>query len=79
MEGNSVINISKAMKKYFKEICVPLHLICNQDQEQVHGDARIFCNKAGCHVIELDMGTPATKKGVESNKDPEGWVQEQHV
>ena len=30
MEGKSVINISKAIKKYFKEIDAPLYIICDQ-------------------------------------------------
>ena len=32
MEGKIGINISQAIKKYFKEIGVPLHLICDQVQ-----------------------------------------------
>ena len=30
MEGKSGIKIAQALKRYFKEIRVPLHLICNQ-------------------------------------------------
>ena len=42
MEGKSEIKIAQAIKKYFKEICLSLHLICNQDREQVRGDARLI-------------------------------------
>ena len=52
-EGKSGINIEQEIKKYFKEISVPLQLICNQAQEQVHGYAILICNKEE---------TPATNK-----------------
>ena len=58
IEGKSGINISQSIKKYFKEIGIPLHLICDQAQEQVRGDARLIYNEAGCHEIELEKGTP---------------------
>ena len=35
MEGKSGIKIAQVLKQYFKEIGVPLHLICDQAQEQV--------------------------------------------
>ena len=36
---------------------VPLN-ICDQSREQLRVDARLICNEAGCHVIELKKGTP---------------------
>ena len=62
MEGKSGIKIAQALKRYFKEVGVPSHLICDQAREQVRGDARILCNEAGCHVIELEKGTPAANR-----------------
>ena len=62
MEGKSGVKIAQALKRYFKEVGVPLHLICDQAREQVQGDARILCNEAGCHVIELEKGTPAANR-----------------
>ena len=62
MEGKSGIKIAQALKRYFKEVGVPLHLICDQAREQVRGDARILCNEAGCHVVELEKGTPAANR-----------------
>ena len=53
---------SQAIRKYLKEIGVPLHLILNQALEQVHGDAGIICNKDVCCVIELENGTPAANR-----------------
>ena len=47
MEGKRGINIAQAINKYFKEIGVPIHLIYDQAQEQVCGDARLLCNKDG--------------------------------
>ena len=58
----SRINIAQALKRYFKEIGVPLYLICDQAREQVQGDARILCNESGCAVIELEKGTPAANR-----------------
>ena len=62
MEGKSGIKILQAIKNYFKEIGVPLHLIYDQSREQVHGDARLLCNKSGCHVIELKKVIPAANR-----------------
>ena len=62
MEGKSGINIAQAIKRYFKEIGVLLHLICDQAREQVQGDARILCNKSGCMVIELEKGMPPANR-----------------
>lgn len=39
MSGKSGIEISQALKRYFKEIGVPLHLVCNQAAKQVKGSA----------------------------------------
>ena len=39
MEGKSGIKIAQTIKRYFKEVGVPLHLICDQAREQVKGDA----------------------------------------
>ena len=60
MEGKSGIKIAQELKRYFKEISVLLHLICNQAQEQVQGDAKILCNESDCVVIE--KGTPAVNR-----------------
>ena len=68
MEGKSGIKIAQALKRYFKEIGVPMHLICDQASEQVKGDARLLCNEAGCHVIELEKGTPAANRAERSIK-----------
>ena len=62
MESKAGIKIAQAIKRYFKEIGVPLHLICDQAREQVKGDARILCNEEGCYVIELEKGTPASNR-----------------
>ena len=62
MEGKSGINILQEIKKYFKEIGVPIQLIYNQSRDKVHGDARLLCNKVGCHVIELKKETPAVNR-----------------
>ena len=58
----------RAIKKYFMEIGVPLHLICDQAQEDVRVYARLICNEAGCHVIELEKGTPAANRAERSIK-----------
>ena len=58
MEVKIGIKILQEIKKYFKEIGLPLHLLYEQSREQVHGDERLLCNKAGFHVIELKKGTP---------------------
>ena len=62
MEGKSRIKKAQALNCYFKEIGVPLHLICDQAREQVQGDARILCNESGCAVIELEKGTLAANR-----------------
>ena len=62
MDGKNGINISKAIKKYFKEVRVTLHLICDQAREQLNEDERLLCNKAVCHVIELDKVTLAASR-----------------
>ena len=62
MGGKSGIEIAQAIKRYFKEIGVPQHLICDQAKEQVRGAARILCNEAGCIVMELEKGTPASNR-----------------
>ena len=62
MEGKSGIKIAQTLKRYFKEIGVPFNLICDQAKEQVKGDARILCNEVGCHVVELEKGTPAANR-----------------
>ena len=41
IEDKSGKNIALSIKRYFKEIGVPLHLICDQAREQVRGDSRI--------------------------------------
>ena len=68
MEGKSRIKIAQAIKCYFKEIGVPLHLICNQACKQVQGGARILCNESGCVVIELEKGTPAANRAEQTIK-----------
>ena len=62
MEGNSGMKFLRAIKKYFMEIGVPLHLICDQAREDVPVYARLLCNDARCHVIELEKGTPAANR-----------------
>ena len=62
MEDKTGKNIALAIKRYFKEIGVPIHLICDQAREQVKGDARILCNDAGCTIFELEKGTPASNR-----------------
>lgn len=62
LESKAGVKIAQAIKRYFKEVGVPLHLICDQAREQIKGDARILCNEAGCHVIELEKGTPASNR-----------------
>ena len=54
--------VSLAIKRYFKEIGVPHRLICDQAREQVKGDSKILCHDAGCTVIELEKGTPASNR-----------------
>ena len=68
MEGKCGIKIDQVLKQYFKEIGVPLHLICDQAWEQVQGDARMLCNEPGCMVIELEKGTPAANRAERSIK-----------
>ena len=62
MEGKSGIRIAQAVKRYFKEVGIPMHLICDRAKEQVRGDARILCNEVGCHVRELEKGTSAANR-----------------
>ena len=62
MEGKIGIKITQAIKKYFKEICITLHLLCDQNQGQVRGDAILLCNEARYHVIELQKETPAANR-----------------
>ena len=62
MGGKSGIEIAQAIKRYFKEIGVPQHLICDQAKEQVRGSALILCNEAGCMVMELEKGTLASNR-----------------
>ena len=62
MEDKSGKNIALAIKEYFREKGVPIHLICDQAREQVKGDARILCHDAGCTIIELEKGTPSANR-----------------
>ena len=62
MGGKSGVEVAQAIKRYFKEVGVPQHLICDQATEQVKGSPRTLCNEAGCHVIELEKGTPASNR-----------------
>ena len=62
MENTSGMNIALAIKRYFKENGVPLHLICDQAREKVKGDSIIFCHDSGCTIIELEKGTPAANR-----------------
>ena len=62
MGGKSGIEVAQAIKRYFKEVGVPQHLICDQAKEQVKGASRILCNEAGCQVMELEKGTPASNR-----------------
>ena len=62
MGGKSGMEVAQAIKRYFKEVGVPKHLICDQATEQVKGSSRILCNEAGCHVVELEKGTPASNR-----------------
>ena len=50
------------MKRYFKEVGVPDHFICDQARKQVKGEACILCNEAGCHIVELEKGAPALNR-----------------
>ena len=56
------IEIAQALKRYFKEIDIPLHLICDQAAKQVKGSVRLLCNEVGCLVVELEKGTPALNR-----------------
>ena len=62
MGVESGIEKAQAIKQYFKEIGVPLHLICDQNKEQVREPAQIPCNKVSCLVMELQKGTPASNR-----------------
>lgn len=62
MDSKKGKNIALAIKRYFKEVGVPLHLICDGAAEQVAGDARILCDEAGCTVVELEAGTPQANR-----------------
>ena len=68
MSSKKGIEIAQAIKRYFKEIGVPEHLVCDQAREQVKGEARILCNEAGCHVVELEKGTPASNRAEKAIK-----------
>ena len=68
MSVKSGIEIAQAVKRCFKEIGIPLHLICDQAAEQVKGSARLLCNKVGCLVVELEKGTPASNRAERSIK-----------
>lgn len=54
--------IALAIKRYFKEIGVPMHMICDGAREQVKGDARVLCDEAGCTIVELEKGTPRANR-----------------
>ena len=62
MGGKSGTEVAQAIKRYFKEVEVPQHFICDQATEQVKGSSRILCNEADCYVIELEKGTPASNR-----------------
>ena len=62
MSGKSGVEVAQAIKRYFKEIGIPLHLICDQAAEQVKGSARLLCNEVGCLIVELEKGTPASNR-----------------
>ena len=51
MENKTRINISLAIKRYFKEKVIPLNLIYNQEREQVKGDAKILYHDSGCTIV----------------------------
>ena len=77
MGGKTGVEVTQAIKRYFKEVGVPQHLICDQATEQVKGSSRILCNEAGCHVVELQKGTPASNRAertIKILKDGEGYV-----
>ena len=58
IEDKSGKNITLSIKRYFKEIGVPLHLIYDQAREQVRGDSRILCHDAGYTIVELERVHP---------------------
>ena len=62
MGCKSGIEIAQAVKRYFKEIGVLLHLIYDQAKEQVRGAACILFNGAGCLGMELQTGTPTSNR-----------------
>ena len=62
MSGKSGIEIAQALKRYFKEIGILLHIICDKAAEQVKGSARLLCNEVGCLVVKLEKGTPASNR-----------------
>ena len=62
MKGKAGFTISRAIKRYFKEIGVPDKLICDQAREQLKGDSRILCNEPACTVVELEKGVPSSNR-----------------
>ena len=54
MEDKNGKSIALAIKRYFKEKGIPIHLICDQTREQVKGDAKILCHDSSCTIVELE-------------------------
>lgn len=62
MEDKKGQTIASALKRYFKEIGVPLQLIADGAREQVQGAARVLCQESGCTLVELEKGTPRANR-----------------
>ena len=68
-------SITNAIKQYFKTVGVPEDIICDQATEQVKGSSRILCHDAGCTIVELEKGTPASNRAERAIKTLKDGVQ----
>ena len=55
-------DIHHSLKGLFKDIGVPSSLIADGARAQIQGRAREICEEAGCNIVELEKGTPASNR-----------------